>query len=57
MPNEALGVVGVAVGAAFAYAASRNRRHQQVMETFGGILLIAGFALLGYSSECVLSRL
>ena len=47
----ALSVISVMVGMAFAYMAGRRGRHQQVMETLGGILLIAGFALLGYSLE------
>jgi hypothetical protein len=31
--------------------AARHPRYQQVMETVGGVLLIAGFALLGYALE------
>jgi hypothetical protein len=50
----ALSVIGVAVGAAFACMAGRHPRHQQIMETIAGILLIASFALLGYALECVL---
>lgn len=50
----ALSVISVLVGVAFACMAGRHRRHQQVMETFGGVLLIAGFALLGYSLESIL---
>jgi hypothetical protein len=50
----ALSVVGVVVGAAFACMAGRHPRHRQVMETTGGVLLITGFALLGYALECVL---
>lgn len=49
----ALTVVSVAVGTAFAYMTGRRPRHQQVMETLGGALLIAGFALLGYSLESI----
>jgi hypothetical protein len=49
----ALSVIGVLVGTASAYMAGRLRRHQQVMEIFGGVLLIAGFALLGYSLESI----
>jgi hypothetical protein len=50
----ALSVIGVAVGAAFACMAGRHPQHRQVMETIGGVLVIAGFALLGYALECVL---
>lgn len=53
----ALSVIGVVVGTAFAYMAGRHPRHQQIMETFGGALLIAGFALLGYSLEIFLRTL
>lgn len=49
----ALSIICVVIGMAFAYMAGRHRRHQRVMETFGGVLLIAGFALLGYSLECI----
>ncbi|HEY7301079.1 MAG TPA: hypothetical protein VH684_24590 [Xanthobacteraceae bacterium] len=47
----ALSGIGVLVGTAFAWMASRRSRHQRIMKTFGGVLLIAGFALLGYSLE------
>jgi uncharacterized membrane protein len=52
----ALSVISVLVGTAFAYMAGRHPRHQQVMETFGGVLLIAGFALLGYSLEYIFTH-
>lgn len=46
----------VAVGTAFAFAAARRPRHRQIMETCGGVLLIAGFALLGYLLESIFGR-
>jgi hypothetical protein len=49
----ALSVVTVTVGTAFAWIAGRHGRYQQAMEAFGGILLITGFALLGYELESV----
>jgi hypothetical protein len=51
----ALSVVSVMVGTACAYMAGRHPRHRKNMETFGGALLIAGFALLGYSLERLLA--
>jgi hypothetical protein len=47
-----LSVISVVVGTAFAWIASRHARHRDAMQAFGGILLIAGFALLGYALEC-----
>ena len=49
----ALSVISVTVGTVFAWMAGRHARYQQAMEAFGGILLIAGFALLGYSLEAI----
>jgi threonine/homoserine/homoserine lactone efflux protein len=49
----AFSVISVTVGTVFAWMAGRHARYQQAMEAFGGILLIAGFALLGYGLECV----
>jgi uncharacterized membrane protein YdjX (TVP38/TMEM64 family) len=51
----ALSVISVVVGAACAYMAGRYPRHRKNMETFGGALLISGFALLGYSLERLLA--
>ena len=48
-----LSAISVVVGMVFAYMAGRHRCNQQVMETLGGVLLIAGFALLGYSLESI----
>jgi hypothetical protein len=53
---EALSVLSVVIGAAAAWMAGRHPQHQRIMETFGGVLLIAGFALIGYSLECVFGR-
>jgi hypothetical protein len=52
----ALSVISVVVGTAAAWMAGRHPRHRDIMETFGGVLLIAGFALLGYSLECIFGR-
>jgi membrane associated rhomboid family serine protease len=52
----ALGVISAVVGTAFAYMASQHPRHQQVMETFGGVLLIVGFTLLGCSLEYIFTH-
>ena len=50
----AASIVCVFAGTIVAWIAARHPRHREVMETFGGLLLIAGFALLGCSLECVL---
>lgn len=49
----ALSVTSVAVGTAIAWMAGRYPRHQHVMQAFGGVLLIAGFALVGYLLESI----
>lgn len=46
-----LGILGVVLGTVIAHLADRRPRHQATMETLGGLLLITGFALLGYSLE------
>ena len=53
----AVSVVSVVVGSGIAWIAARHPRHRDVMETCAGLLLIAGFALLGYCLECVFGRL
>jgi 1,4-dihydroxy-2-naphthoate octaprenyltransferase len=52
----AFSVIPVIVGTALAWMATRHPQHQEILQTLGGILLIAGFALLGYSLECVFCR-
>jgi len=52
----ALSVISVVVGTTIACVAGRYPRHQRDLETLGGVLLIAGFALLGYSLELTLGR-
>jgi putative Mn2+ efflux pump MntP len=51
-----LSVTSVVIGTALAWMAARRPAHRKVMEIFGGILLIAGFALLGYSLDCIVGR-
>jgi putative Mn2+ efflux pump MntP len=51
-----LSVTSVVIGTALAWMAARHPAHRKVMEIFGGILLIAGFALLGYSLDCIVGR-
>lgn len=50
----AFSVTAIVVGATVAYLAGRHSRHQRILQTAGGLLMIAGFALLGYSLEQVL---
>jgi hypothetical protein len=52
----ALSIISLVVGTAVAWIGSRHARHQEALEAFGGVLLIAGFALLGYSIECIFGR-
>jgi hypothetical protein len=42
----------IVAGAAMATVADRHPRHQRRIETLAGVLLIAGFALLGYGFNC-----
>lgn len=50
-----LSIVSVVVGTAFALGARRYTQYRETLETVGGVLLIAGFALLGYSLERMFS--
>ena len=52
--NGALSVTAVVAGATVAYLGRRYPRHHDILERVGGILLISGFSLLGYSLEAVL---
>lgn len=49
-----LSVTAVAAGAAMAYLARLHPRHHDILEAAGGVMLLAGFALLGYSLEFAL---
>jgi uncharacterized membrane protein YadS len=51
-----LGIAGVALGTLVAYVADRYPRHRQSIQTFAGVLLIAGIVLLGYPLQTVLIR-
>jgi hypothetical protein len=42
-----LGIAGVALGTLIACLADQYPRHRQSMQTFAGVLLITGIALLG----------
>jgi hypothetical protein len=48
-----LSAISMVLGAAVAYMANGYPRHREIIETAAGILLIGGFALLGYGLECV----
>jgi len=45
--------ISMVLGAAIAYMANSYPQHREVIETVAGILLIGGFAMLGYGLECV----
>jgi putative Mn2+ efflux pump MntP len=48
-----LSTISMVLGAAIAYLANCYPAHREIIETVAGILLIGGFALLGYGLECV----
>jgi hypothetical protein len=48
-----LSVAAVLVGATIAYLARRYPRHRDILARVAGILLLAGFGLLGFSLEAV----
>jgi hypothetical protein len=48
--------VSLVLGAAIAYTANSYPQHREIIETVAGILLIGGFAMLGYGLECVFGR-
>jgi hypothetical protein len=47
----ALSIISVVGGTTIAWIAAQYPAYKQIMEAFGGFLLIAGFALLGYLLE------
>jgi hypothetical protein len=49
-----LSAISVVLGGAIAVAANRYPQRQQVMEFLAGVLLIVGFAMLGYALESVI---
>jgi hypothetical protein len=49
-----LSTISLVLGTAIAYIASRYPEHRAVLETVGGILLIGGLGLIGYTLEAVL---
>jgi len=53
---SALGAVSAVLGTAVAYLGDRYPQHQDVMETIGGVLLIAGLGLIGYALQCIVGR-
>jgi hypothetical protein len=49
----AFSTISVVLGGAIAYMANSYPQHREIIETVAGILLIGGFAMLGYGLECV----
>lgn len=48
-------IVSVIAGTTVAWFGARHHpRHQEVLKSLGGLLLVAGFALLGYSLEHII---
>jgi hypothetical protein len=45
--------ISMVLGAVIAYMANSYPQHREIIETAAGILLIGGFALLGYGLGCV----
>ncbi len=56
MMAAGVSAISVILGAAIAVTANGRPRHREVMETVAGILIIAGFALLGYALEYAVGR-
>jgi hypothetical protein len=50
----AFSTISLVLGTTIAYMAIRHREHEVVLETVGGILLIAGLGIIGYALEAVL---
>jgi len=48
--------ISVVLGAAIAYMASSYPQHREAIEAAAGILLIGGFAMLGYALKCVIGH-
>jgi hypothetical protein len=46
-----LSTISLALGTAIAYLATGYPKHQPVMETVAGFLLIGGLGMLGYALE------
>jgi hypothetical protein len=46
-------LAGILLGAAIAHFAGHYPRHQIIMETIGGALLLGGFGFLGYLLESI----
>jgi hypothetical protein len=51
-----LSAISLIFGTAIAYLASGYPERQAVMETVGGVLLLAGLGLIGYALEAVLGH-
>jgi hypothetical protein len=51
-----LSTISLLLGTGIAYLASGYPERQAVMETVGGVLLLAGLGLIGYALEAVLGH-
>jgi hypothetical protein len=51
-----LSTISLVLGTAIAYLAHGHPKHQIVMETVAGFLLIGGLGMMGYALEAVLGR-
>ena len=51
-----LSTISLLLGTAVAYMASGYPERQAAMETAGGVLLLAGLSLMGYTLEAVLGH-
>jgi hypothetical protein len=51
-----LTTISLMLGTAIAYSASSYAKHQAVIETLGGLLLLGGLALMGYTLEAVVGQ-
>lgn len=48
--------VSLVVGTSIAYIANGYPKHRAILETVGGVLLLAGLGLMGYAVELVLGH-
>jgi hypothetical protein len=47
------GLIGVTAGTVLACVSVRFRRHAAVIETIGGVMMIGGFALVGWTLPAI----
>ena len=51
-----LSMISLALGTSIAYMANGYPKHRAILETVGGVLLLAGLGSMGYALEAVLGH-